>query len=233
LRGIRVSGEPLTTGAAKFDLTVVLTELVGAGGEPLGIVGALDYSLDLFERETAQTIATRFVRLLEAATAAPDAPLHQLSILSADERRELLEGYNATRREVPDATLPELFEAQVARAPDAIAVVFGEESLSYAELNARANQLAHYLIGLGVGPEALVGIALERSVEMIVALLGVVKAGAAYLPLDPAYPKARLEYIVRDAAPATVLGSETDWQHVHTLMPVHNPGRSLRPAHPA
>ena len=100
---------------------------------------------------------------------------------------------------MPDATVPELFEAQVARTPAAIAVEFGEQSLSYAGLNARANQVAHYLIGLGVGPEALVGIALERSIEMIVAVLGVLKAGAAYLPLDPAYPKARLDYIVSDA----------------------------------
>ena len=129
--------------------------------------------------------------------------------------------------------MPELFEAQVARTPAAIAVEFGEQSLSYAGLNARANQVAHYLIGLGVGPEALVGIALERSIEMIVAVLGVLKAGAAYLPLDPAYPKARLDYIVSDAAPRAVLDNETNWQQMHARMPVHNPARGLRPEHPA
>ena len=135
----------------------------------------------------------RFVRLLEAAAATPDAPLHRLELLEAEERRTLLEGFNATAHEVPDATLPALFEAQVERTPDAIAVVFGAEALSYAALNARANQLAHHLIGLGVGPEALVGIALERSVEMVVALVGLLKAGAAYLPLPddiPAHPYA-------------------------------------------
>src|SRR5262249_451844 len=124
-----------------------------------------------------------------------------------DERRTLLESFNATSRAVPDATLPELFEAQVERTPDAVAVVFGEATLTYAELNARANQVAHYLIGLGVGPESLVGIALERSLEMVVALVGVIKAGAAYLPLDPEYPEARLAQMLADAAPAFVLST--------------------------
>ena len=147
-------------------------------------------------------MARHFVRLLEAAVAAPDEPLHRLGFSTPDERHTLLESFNATAHEVPNATLPELFEAQVARTPDAIAVVFGEQALSYAELNARANQLAHHLIGLGVGPEALVGIALERSIEMVVGLVGILKAGAAYLPLDPEYPTARLEQMLTDAAPA-------------------------------
>ena len=121
----------------------------------------------------------------------------------------LLEDFNATARPLPDATLPELFEAQVERDPQATAVVFGEESLTYQELNARANRLAHHLIGLGVGPESLVGICLERSLEMVVALLGILKAGAAYLPLDPHYPEARLAFMLADAAPALVLTTTT------------------------
>src|SRR5262249_15920321 len=106
-----------------------------------------------------------------------------------------------------ESTLPALFEAQVTRTPGAAALIFGQESLSYGELNVRANRLAHHLIDLGVGPESLVGVALERSTEMIVALLLVLKAGAAYLPLDPGYPEARLAYVLADAAPALVISS--------------------------
>ena len=115
--------------------------------------------------------------------------------------------YERTRdtHPVPSALLPDLFEAQVARTPDAVALVFGRSQLTYAELNQRANRLAHRLIQQGVGPETIVGIAIERSPELIVALLGVLKAGGAYLPLDPAYPPARLDFMVEDARPALVL----------------------------
>ena len=165
------------------------------------------YNRDLFERWRIEQMARHYLSLLEAAVAAPDAPLHQLEMLSAQERHILVEGFNTTAKAVTERTLPALFEAQAARAPEAVAVIFGQESLSYGELNARANRLAHHLIGLGVGPESLLGIALERSTEMIVALLGTLKAGAAYLPLDPDYPEARLAHILTDAAPALVLSS--------------------------
>ena len=102
---------------------------------------------------------------------------------------------------MPEATLPALFEAQVARTPDAVAVVFEEESLTYAQLNARANRLAHHLIGLGIGPESIVALALPRSLEMVIGLLGILKAGAAYLPLDPDYPAERLAFMLEDAQP--------------------------------
>jgi nonribosomal peptide synthetase DhbF len=129
---------------------------------------------------TAEELAAhqrRFVALLgQLAVAMPDEPLHLLDMLSAEERQRVLEGFNTGP--VPEATLTELFEEQVERAPEALALVFGPQRLSYRELNERANRLAHYLIGLGVGPETLVGIALERSVEMVVALLGILKAGA-------------------------------------------------------
>src|SRR5580704_10167799 len=127
--------------------------------------------------------------------------------LSPGERRQLLEEFNDTTHAVPETTLPVLFEAQAARTPEAVAVVCGAESLSYAELNARANALAHHLIGRGVGPEALVGICLERSLEMVVALLATLKAGAAYLPLDPDYPATRLAHMLADAAPVLVLST--------------------------
>ncbi len=120
-------------------------------------------------------------------------------ILRAGERQMLLEGFSATAHPVPEATLPGLFEAQAARTPEAVALIFEDQELSYGELNARANRLAHHLIGLGVGPESLVGVCLERSFDMVVALLGILKAGGAYLPLDPEYPQERLAFMLRDA----------------------------------
>ena len=129
------------------------------------------------------------------------------ALLAPEERRQLLFEWNATARDLPQVTLPALFEAQVERSPDAVAVVFEESTRSYAELNAQANRLAHLLIGRGVGPENLVALALPRSAEMIIALLGILKAGAAYLPLDPDYPVERLAYMLRDAQPACVLTS--------------------------
>ena len=136
---------------------------------------------------------------------APEVSLHRLKILNPRERELLLDSFNATAYPLPEATLPELFERQVAGAPQAIALVFGEESLTYGELNARANRLAHYLIGLGVGPESLVGIALERSTQMVVALLGVLKAGGAYLPLDPDYPPQRVQLMLADSGSKLLL----------------------------
>jgi pristinamycin I synthase-3/4 len=171
--------------------------------------GALElswvYNRGLFERWRIEQMARHYVRLLEAAVAAPDVPLQRLEILSAGERHMLLESFNVTARPLPEATLPALFEAQVGRTPQAIALAFGEESLTYGELDALANRLARHLIGLGVGPESLVGIALERSIEMVVALLSVLKAGGAYLPLDPSYPQARVRFMLADSGAKLVL----------------------------
>ena len=149
----------------------------------------------------------RFLALLGRLVAAPQVPLHRLQVLAPEERHTLLEEFNPTVRVLPAATLPALFEAQVARTPEAIALVCGEESLSYGVLNARANRLAHLLLAQGVGPECVVGLALERSVELVVAVLGVLKAGGAYLPMDPEYPQARLAQMLAEAAPALVLTS--------------------------
>ena len=144
-------------------------------------------------------MAARLVRLLEAALAAPDRAIGSLDILAPAERHTILREWNDTAHPVPDATLPQLFAAQAARTPDAVAVVFEDTALTYAELDARANQLAHHLQGLGVGPEVVVGLCVERSLEMVVALLGILKAGGAYLPLDPGYPAERLAYMLADA----------------------------------
>ena len=145
------------------------------------------------------------MRLLEAAVADPERAIGRLDILGAEERATILREWNATARAVPCATLPELFAAQVARTPEAVAVVFEEERLSYGELDARSNRLAHHLRALGVGPEVVVGLCIERSLECSWGLLGILKAGGAYLPLDPDYPPERLAFMLADAgAPVLV-----------------------------
>ena len=174
-------------------------------GRALGF--RLHYDRVRFDEITIARLAGHLQTLLQSfALASPDTPLHQLESLTAQERKQVLYDFNDTAVPYPqDATLPELFEAQVARTPDAVAVVFEDKSLTYGELNQRANQLAHYLIGAEAGPETIVGIALERSPEMIVALLAILKAGAAYLPLDPAYPAERLALMVEDASAKLII----------------------------
>ncbi|MBV9188688.1 MAG: AMP-binding protein, partial [Acidobacteria bacterium] len=205
LPGLAVTPEPVGTDTAKFDLWFSVAERRGADGKPAGLEGLIEYRADLFERGTVEALAQRLVRLLEAAAAEPDRPIGRLDILGPEERRRLLLGWNDTACEVPATTLAALFEAQAARNPEATAVVFERQALSYGELNGRANRLAHHLLGLGVGPERLVGVALERSAELVVALLAVLKAGGAYLPLDPDYPPERLAAMCQDARPACVL----------------------------
>jgi non-ribosomal peptide synthetase component F len=141
----------------------------------------------------------------------PDQPIGRLEILGAAERRRVLYGWNETRRETPETTLPELFEAQVARTPQATALVVEAAELSYAQLNARANQLAHHLIRLGAGPERAVALLLPRSVDMVVAMLAVLKAGAVYVPLAPDQPDSRTELLLRDVAPMVVLSTASGW----------------------
>src|SRR5262249_35846685 len=130
----------------------------------------------------------------------PDRPLGSIAILSAHERATILREWNDTARPLPPATIPQLFAAQAATKPDTIAVIFEDESLSYGELEARANQLAHHLRGCGVRPEVVVGLCLERSLDLVVALLAILKAGGAYLPLDPSLPPERLAFMLTDAA---------------------------------
>ena len=177
--------------------------LMGIPGERLQL--RLDYRPDLFDRGSVEALGARLIRLLEAAVAEPDRAIGRLDILGAAERHTILRGWNDTAQAIPFATVPELFAAQAARSPAATAVVLGEASLSYGELEARSNQLAHYLGRLGVGPEVVVGLCVERSLEMVVGLVGILKAGGAYLPLDPAYPAERLAFMLEDArAPVLV-----------------------------
>ncbi|MDB6015101.1 MAG: amino acid adenylation protein, partial [Gammaproteobacteria bacterium] len=151
-------------------------------------------------------VSTALRSLVEALDRAPETPALALPILSEAERRQVVEVFNATRRPYPaDKLVHQLFEEQVERTPDATAVVYEDDSLTYAELNARANQLAHYLRDRQMGPDRLVGVCLERSLEMVVGLLGVLKSGGAYVPLDPSYPLERLTYMLEDAAPQVLL----------------------------
>ena len=208
LPGLVATPEPVSTRSAKFDLSVGLAERRAADGSPAGIAGAIEYAADLFDRESVEALAGRLVRLLEGAVGEPDRPIGALDLLSAAERRTLIEGWNDTARAAAAATLPELVAAQAARAPAAAAVVDADESLSYGALEARANRLAHHLRTLGVGPETVVGLCLARSAAMVVGLLGILKAGGAYLPLDPSYPAERLCFMLADAR-APVLVTET------------------------
>ena len=182
-----------------------LAEQRAADGGPGGISGVMEYASDLFERASVEVLAARLVRLLKAAVAAPEVAIGRLEILSAAERHTILQGWNATERVLAAATLPQLFAAQAAATPDAVAVVFGDEQLSYGELEGRANQLAHQLRALGVGAESVVGVCLERSLELVVSLLAILKAGGAYLPLDPEYPAERLHYMMADTRLAVLL----------------------------
>ncbi|HEX9939387.1 MAG TPA: amino acid adenylation domain-containing protein [Longimicrobium sp.] len=185
---------------AKFDLSLALAERDGR------IVGAVDYASALFEQATVERFVGYFRRALEAMVADESQSVARLPLLPEAERRLVVEEWNATDAEFPAGScLHELIEARVERTPAETAVVFEGAELTFAELNARANQLAHHLRALGVGPDVRVGICAERSLEMMVGLLGVLKAGGAYVPLDPGYPAERLAYMLADSAPAAVL----------------------------
>ncbi|MGZ0146890.1 non-ribosomal peptide synthetase [Kribbella sp. WER1] len=184
---------------SKFDLEFHLLEVDG------GVVGQLVYSSELFDRDTVERFADHYLRLLEAVVEAPDLPVSEHASLTRDERRRVLVEWNDTGGVVPEVTVCGLFEAQVVRSPEAVAVVCGGDRLTYAELNARANRVARRLVECGVGPEVLVGLCVERSVEMVVGVLAVLKADGAYVPLDPQYPAARLEFMLADTAVPVVL----------------------------
>ncbi|MFD7941406.1 amino acid adenylation domain-containing protein, partial [Streptomyces sp. NPDC059755] len=237
---------------ALFDLTLNLVGLRTAADEPAGVEGHLRYASDLFDRVTVEALAARLVRILEAVAADPDRHIADIDILSERERHQVLVEWNRTEHFEP-ATLPELFEAQVEATPDNIAVEFEDQALTYAELNARANQLAWYLISQGIGPEDIVALAIPRSADLVVAALGIMKAGAAYLPLDPEYPTERLRRIVERTSPAYVMPGDTvsslsadasrsiSWAHVEQRVAGHPQGnprgtdrkQALTPLHPA
>ncbi|MFD9685542.1 amino acid adenylation domain-containing protein [Kitasatospora sp. NPDC059088] len=189
---------------AKFDLSFGFAELSGPAGPggpgvPGGLSGAVEYAADLFDHATVTTLAERLLRVLRAAVTDPDAPIGTIEILDPAEREQLLTGWHGPVAQLPAGTVPELFEAQAAATPEAIALVAGSTELTYAELNARANGLALRLAEAGVGTETPVALLLERSPALVIALLAVLKAGGSYVPLDDAQPQERLAAVLADA----------------------------------
>ncbi|MGI5347436.1 amino acid adenylation domain-containing protein [Streptomyces sp. CA-250714] len=206
LPGLETTAATVATPTAKFDLDIVVSEQHSGDGECLGLTGKVEYATDLFDHTTVQDIAVRWTRLLKAAVRHPDRPISHIDVLSADETHRALGGTakdTATRG--PARTLPKLFREQVSAAPDSVAVVAGGTALTYGELNVRANRLAHAMTARGVGVEDVVALALPRSADLIVAILAVLKSGAAYLPLDPDHPPARLTRMLENARPVLLL----------------------------
>ncbi|MGW5117573.1 amino acid adenylation domain-containing protein [Streptomyces noursei] len=203
LTGLEVTVGNVPGDHAKFDLSLTLTESREGGWS-----GSVEYASDLFDRATAESVAARYLRLLEEVAADPARPLHALPLLTRAEREDALVRRGGIARPLPEVSLPEMFEAQVTRTPHAVALIADGTELTYDELNRRANRLARHLIALGAGPETVVAVVLPRP-EVAVALLAVLKTGAAYLPVDPANPRARIDALVADAGARIVLDAET------------------------
>ncbi|WP_147137132.1 non-ribosomal peptide synthetase [Nocardia ninae] len=204
--GARIEPVALGTGTARFDLFFNIVDTPSGSGSGWG--GFVEYATDLFDRETIDAMVARFGRVLRQLAADPAVTVGSVEILDEAERRQILHAWNDTEAPVAHTTVPELFRSQVARTPDGLAVVSGAVTLTYRELAAWADSLAHELIGRGVRPDGVVAVALPRSAELIVALLAVLQAGGAYLPLDPEYPVERLEFMLADAAPVVLVTDE-------------------------
>nr|QEO74770.1 phosphopantetheine-binding domain-containing pro [uncultured bacterium] len=200
LPGLEAEKIPVGTGTSKFDLWFSLTETAR------GIDGMAEYNAEIFDRSTVESILARLETLLRAAVAEPDLRIGRIDLLTEDEHDRITAEWVDT--DVPATTIPELFAAQVRRTPDHLALIFEDVELSYAELDALSNRLARLLVSCGVGPESVVALALPRSVHLVASILAVLKAGAAYLPLDPDYPAERIEFMLADAAPALVLSDK-------------------------
>lgn len=240
-----LQAEPLQIEApciAKFDLTLSMTE------QDQRLQAVFEFNADLFERDTIMRMSRHFRHLLEAIVAQPETPIAELPLLSSAEQGQILVEWNRTHASLPSAhTIHQLFEACVQDFPDRIATVFQDQQLSYAELNAKANRLAHYLRQQGVCADELVGICIERSLDMVIAVLGVLKAGGAYLPLDPMLPPARMAYMIEDAQPLLLLTEGHLLGHLPQMeiaqlcldrdaallstWPTHNPSQQTLPEH--
>ncbi|MBD1879528.1 non-ribosomal peptide synthetase [Coleofasciculus sp. FACHB-T130] len=212
LPGLSLSLLEVETGTAKFDLTLEITDTEE------GLTGSLEYNTDLFDEATITRMLGHFQTLLEGIVANPDCRLSGLPLLTEAERYQLLVEWNQTQTDYPaDSCFHQLFEQQVQKTPDAVAIVFENQHLTYKQLNERANQLAHYLQKQGITTESLVGICVERSLEMMVGLIGILKAGGAYVPLDPSYPQERLSFMLSDAQMPVLLTQ----QHLVEKLPHH------------
>jgi amino acid adenylation domain-containing protein/FkbH-like protein/thioester reductase-like protein len=201
--GLQLTEEEVPLDTAKFDLTLSLRESAG------DMVGTFNYASDLFNESTIKRWAGYFENLLHALMASPRSPISRLALLLAAQREEVTQSFNATQSAYPDDKLiQELFEGWAARTPDQAAVISSDRTLTFAQLNAEANQLARHLLGKGVGPDQLVALCAERSVEMVIGMLGILKAGGAYLPIDPDHPRERIAVIIDDAKPRVVLSQK-------------------------
>lgn len=213
LAGVEVSVFRKSLTTAKFDLSAFLTQ---SGNT---ISGRVEYKTDLFDQTTIDRFIGHYLVMLEAIVENPDARIAELPLLTRNEREQLITGWNATQHDYPrERSLHQFIEEQVERTPNAPALVFEKTVLSYSELNARANRLAHRLRNMGVGPEKLVGVCAVRSIEMVVGLLGIIKAGGAYLPIDPEYPRDRIAVVLEDAEPVVLLTLE----RVAGILPDHS-----------
>jgi len=203
LSGLALLAQEVPSTTAQYDLTLSLCE------SPAGLIGSINYASDLFDAETIERWACILKTVLTAMVQAPGLKIGRVALTDEKDRRQIIESFNATQLPYStDKLIHELFEEQVERTPDAIAVLHEQQSLTYRELNGRANQLARYLRKSGVGCDQLVGICVERSFESVVGLFGILKAGGAYVPLDPSYPAERIAYMLEDAAPRVLLIQE-------------------------
>ncbi|MEA5622687.1 amino acid adenylation domain-containing protein [Nostoc sp. UHCC 0251] len=204
LPGLTLSSQPIDNGTAKLDLTLSFKETEE------GLTGCLEYKTELFDATTINRMLAHFQTLLTGIVANPKQPLDELPLLTTAERQQLLWEWNHTQTDyLSDVCIHQLFEAQVERSHLAIALIFNDSTLTYQELNTQANQLAHYLRSLGIKPEMPVGVCMERSLLTIVSILGILKAGGVYLPLDPKYPKERLAFTIEDAKLSVLLTQQS------------------------
>ncbi|MEU4116198.1 amino acid adenylation domain-containing protein [Kitasatospora sp. NPDC028055] len=222
LGGVSGALEGAGESQAHFDLNFNFTEQHAEDGTPLGVAAAVEYAADLFDHATVVTLAERLLRILDAAATDPDAPIGTIEILDPAEREQLLTGWNDTAVPIADSTLSELFEARAAATPDAVAVVSDTERLSYAELDARAGALASVLLARGLAVEEPVAILMDRSAELVTAILAVTKAGGTYVPLDARYPLDRMRHILADTRAQLVLVDPA-----HRAHPVLNSGTGV------
>ncbi|MBX7266306.1 amino acid adenylation domain-containing protein [Micromonospora sp. Llam7] len=248
LGDVTVTPELVDLYVAKFDLILGAEESY-ADGRPVGILGSFEYATDLFDQDTVQRMALRLVRLLDSVTRDPAQPLGAVDLFLPGEREQVVEEFNRSEHPVTDATLPDLFEAQVERSPDALAVLADTGTVSYAMLDETANRLAHHLLAHGVAPGAIVAVAIPRRIELMVALYAVHKAGAAYLPLEVDHPAERLRYAVGHSRPSLVLTTcdvslpdldvpvvvldDPRTRSELVNRPATRPARALHPRHPA
>ncbi|MFJ6167558.1 amino acid adenylation domain-containing protein [Micromonospora orduensis] len=233
LPGVRIEPEPLGHDTTKFDLSLFIRAQHAADGSGAGIRGTFEYAMDLFDEATIETLADRLLRFLREAVQDPSRPVGDIEVLTGAERQQILHDWNDTDRPLPALTAARMWDEQAARTPDATAVVCGPRRLSYAELDRRANRLARRLIGRGAGPERTVAVALPRSELMVVAVLAVVKSGAACLPVDLESPTASLASLVADTSPVLVVRDTTAELPGAAGVPVVDAGEATLEALPA